>query len=110
MVSRKNPVIPRRQVARKTVIQPAFNASLEFLVEYSIGVFGKTVTDKLVADIMRALTRISMMPDAAPIDSWKTPERGRTYRIAIVRSYKISYYVTSKTIVVVDIFHESQHK
>ena len=51
MVSRKNPVIPRRQVARKTVIQPAFNASLEFLVEYSIGVFGKTVTDKLVADI-----------------------------------------------------------
>lgn len=110
MVSRKNPAIPRRQVARKTVIQPAFNASLEFLVEYSIGVFGKTVTDKLVADIMRALTRISMMPDAAPIDSWKTPERGRTYRIAIVRSYKISYYVTSKTIVVVDIFHESQHK
>ncbi len=110
MVSRKNPVIPRRQVARKTVIQPAFNASLEFLVEYSIGVFGKTVTDKLVAAIMGTLTRISMMPDAAPIDSWKTPERGRTYRIAIVRSYKISYYVTSKTIVVVDIFHESQHK
>ena len=110
MVSRKNPVIPRRQVARKTVIQPAFNASLEFLVEYSIGVFGKTVTDKLVAAIMGTLTRISMMPDAAPIDSWKTPERGRTYRIAIVRSYKISYYVTSKTIVVVDIFHESQQK
>ena len=110
MVSRKNPVIPRRQVARKTVIQPAFNASLEFLVEYSIGVFGKTVTDKLVAAIMGTLTRISMMPDAAPIDSWKTPERGRTYRIAIVRIYKISYYVTSKTIVVVDIFHESQHK
>ena len=110
MVSRKNPVIPRRQVARKTVIQPAFNASLEFLVEYSIGVFGKLVTDKLVAAIMGTLTRISMMPDAAPIDSWKTPERGRTYRIAIVRSYKISYYVISKTIVVVDIFHESQHK
>ena len=110
MVSRKNPTIPRRQVVRKTVIQPAFNASLEFLVEYSIGVFGKTVTDKLVAAIMGTLTRISMMPDAAPIDSWKTPERGRTYRIAIVRSYKISYYVTSKTIVVVDIFHESQHK
>ena len=110
MVSRKHPVIPRRQVARKTVIQPAFNASLEFLVEYSIGVFGKTVTAKLVAAIMGTLTRISMMPDAAPIDSWKTPERGRTYRIAIVRSYKISYYVTSKTIVVVDIFHESQHK
>ena len=51
--------------------------------------------DKLVAAIMGTLTRISMMPDAAPIDSWKTPERGRTYRIAIVRSYKISYFTNN---------------
>jgi len=99
--------VKTRQYARKLIIKPQFDIQLAEILEFGIEQFGAKAAYDLYSEIMNKIIRLSAMPDIYPKNRFIESTAGKTYRNILAGKYSILYSITTTTITIITIYHQS---
>jgi len=92
----------------KVVVSDLAKADLQNIVNYISEVESNTTAKYVERGILSEMKRLECFPTAYPKDEYASTKE-RTLRFLVKWSFKILFYIDTKTVQVVGIFHTAQN-
>lgn len=103
----KNPFVRRTKLPLKLVLTHIFRTHLHEVTEYGNDVFGTRVAKQFHKDLMAKIIILPKTPNIYAKSRFIESTERKIYRNIVFRSYLVSYSVTSSTVRIIDIVHQS---
>ena len=103
----KSFVKSRENSTRELIIQPQFYIQMAEILEFGIEQFGAKVAYNFYTNVMNSILRLPAMPDIHPKNRFIESTDKKVYRNILAEKYSVLYSVTTRTIRVITIYHQS---
>ena len=101
----KSFIKPKKDIAKKIIIQPQFDIQMADILEYGIEQFGARVAYNFYANVMNMIFALPTMPHIHPKNRFVESSKRKVYRNIFVEKYAVLYSVTANTISIITIYH-----
>ncbi|MDR0811343.1 MAG: type II toxin-antitoxin system RelE/ParE family toxin [Paludibacter sp.] len=102
----KQQQITRTPPQRKLVITQIFRDNLDSIAENGATTFGERVSSTFVEKVVSKIAFLSKMSDINPKSRFIESTQHKTYRNILIEKYVVLYSVTSRTIRIINIYHQ----
>ena len=96
---------PKKNAAKKVVIQSKFDIQLANILEFVIEQFGAKVAFDFYKKVMSKIVNLPAMPHCHPKNRFIESTEKKVFRNILVDKYVFLYSVTLRTISVITIYH-----
>ena len=96
---------PKKNTAKKVVIQSQFDIQMANILEFGIEQFGAKVAYDFYKNVMSQIVTLPAMPHIHPKNRFIESTEKKAFRNILVEKYAILYSVTTRIIRIITIYH-----